>query len=234
MVEWSRARLDGISHEGLSGFIFKSRSPSCALGGVHIETGAGTSGRKDAGLFATAFTRRFPLIPAEDEERLRDPGFRENFLIRLFVFKRWQKFIAGKTSAQELIAFHSNHKLLILSHSTKHYTTLGRLIATAGDLRAVIHGEYISLLMEGLRLPTTSRKNTNVLLHIAGYFKKHLSADEKSELLGLIEEYRKGFLPLAVPLTLLRHYVRKYKQPYLETQFYLSPHPTELMLRNHA
>ena len=37
-----------------------------------------------------------------------------------------------------------------------------------------------------------------------------------------------------VPLTLLRHYVMKYDRPYLARQLYVSPHPAELMLRNHV
>jgi hypothetical protein len=67
-----------------------------------------------------------------------------------------------------------------------------------------------------------------------GYFKKQLDPDEKQELVEVIEHYRLGYYPLVVPLTLLKHYVRKYDQPYLQDQYYLNPHPVELKLRNHA
>jgi uncharacterized protein YbgA (DUF1722 family) len=93
---------------------------------------------------------------------------------------------------------------------------------------------YIASLMEGLKLISTVKKNTNVLMHILGYFKRHISKDEKAELLYIIENYHKNMIPLIVPITLLNHYVRKYEVPYLKRQHYLNPHPMELMLRNHV
>ena len=88
--------------------------------------------------------------------------------------------------------------------------------------------------MEALKLKTTVKKNVNVLQHMMGYFKKQLSADEKQELLEVFDEYREGNIPLIVPITLIKHYVRKYDQPYLKDQVYLNPHPIELKLRNHV
>ena len=88
--------------------------------------------------------------------------------------------------------------------------------------------------MEGLKLISTIKKNTNVLQHMMGYFKKQLQPDEKQEMLEIIDDYHKGYTPLIVPITLLRHYVRKYDEPYLKRQYYLHPHPTELKLRNHV
>jgi len=94
--------------------------------------------------------------------------------------------------------------------------------------------QYEILLMWALSLKTTLKKNINVLQHIMGYFKKQLSTDEKQELLEIIEQYRQEYVPLIVPVTLLNHYVRKYKQPYLAKQVYLNPHPIALKLRNHV
>ena len=88
--------------------------------------------------------------------------------------------------------------------------------------------------MEALKLKATAKKNANVLMHMMGYFKDQLSSDEKKELLDVIELYRTEFLPLMVPITLIKHYVRKYDQPYLGDQVYLNPHPIELQLRNHV
>jgi uncharacterized protein YbgA (DUF1722 family) len=67
-----------------------------------------------------------------------------------------------------------------------------------------------------------------------GYFKDRLTADEKQELIETIEKYHAGFVPLIVPITLLMHYVRKFDEPYLKEQYYLKPHPAELLLRNHV
>ena len=88
--------------------------------------------------------------------------------------------------------------------------------------------------MAALKLQSTLNKHTNVLMHMLGYFKKQLSTDEKAEILEIIERFKTGYLPLIVPVTLINHFVRKYREDYLAGQFYLNPHPLELKLRNHA
>jgi len=93
---------------------------------------------------------------------------------------------------------------------------------------------YQSLFLEAIALRATTRKHTNVLHHMMGYFKKQLSPDEKKELLEIIDYYRLDIYPLIVPMTLMNHYIRKYDQPYLMSQVYLNPHPVELQLRNHV
>jgi uncharacterized protein YbgA (DUF1722 family) len=177
----------------------------------------------------------FPLIPVIDDGRLHNPNLRENFIEQVLIYKRWNTFIKNGPKIRDLIVFHTNLKLLIFSHSPKHYGTLGKLVAQAKKYQPdVLYSEYIRILMEGLRLPATIKKNTNVLLHIAGYFKKQLSSEDKRELLEVIDQYHKGYIPLIVPIVLINHYVRKFDEPYLKMQFYLNPHPVELMLRNHV
>jgi uncharacterized protein YbgA (DUF1722 family) len=166
---------------------------------------------------------------------LHDPMLRENFIERIFVAKRWREIAEGSKKISHLIEFHTRHKLLIMAHSPKHAGTLGRLLASSQESPIEeLYSEYYRILMAALQLKATSKKNTNVLQHLMGYFKKQLSADEKQELLEIIESYRQGHLPLVVPVTLISHYVRKYRQPYLSGQYYLNPHPIELQLRNHA
>jgi len=178
---------------------------------------------------------RFPLMPVEDDGRLQDPLLRENFIGRIFVFKRWEDLTRAGGKIRDIVHFHTDHKLLILSHSVKHYRVLGSMVAAARTYSTErLHSEYIYNLMEGLRLIATVKKNANVLSHMMGYFKKLISADEKKELAEVIENYRAGLIPLIVPVTLIRHYVRKYNEEYLSRQHYLNPHPLELMLRNHV
>jgi len=235
MLKWAEKRLKELEKEELCGFIFKSRSPSSGIGGVKVYTLSGMPSKKGVGIFGRAFMNKFPLIPVIDEGRLHDPDLRENFIERVFVYKRWKEFLRKGGLIRDLIIFHTEHKLLILSHSPKHFSLLGQLVASAKKYKPEeLHSEYIKLLIEGLRLIATVKKNTNVLLHIAGYFKKQLSSDDKKALLEVIENYHKGYVPLIVPIVLINHYVRKFDEPYLKKQHYLNSHPIELMLRNHA
>jgi uncharacterized protein YbgA (DUF1722 family) len=191
--------------------------------------------RNGIGMFARAFMKHFPLLPVEEEGRLHDPVLRENFIERIFVLARWREVLSGDGSRASLIGFHTKHKLLILSHSTRHYQEMGRLVARAQQVSPQkLLEEYEKQLMEGLKHKATPRKNSNVLMHMAGYFKDQLSSDEKAELLDIINLYRNEQVPLIVPITLINHYVRKFDQPYLRDQYYLKPHPVELQLRNHV
>jgi uncharacterized protein YbgA (DUF1722 family)/uncharacterized protein YbbK (DUF523 family) len=235
MARWADQRLPGLESADLCGFVFKSRSPSSGMGGVKVYNPSGIPTRRGKGIFAKKFMEHFSLLPVEDEGRLHDPELRENFIERVFVFRRWKDMEQRGLDRGALVSFHSTHKLLILSHSVKHYRTLGRLAAEAKKYRLEgLYKEYVSILMDGLRLIATVKKNTNVLLHIMGYFKKRLSAGEKQELAGVIDHYHSGLIPLIVPVVLLNHFVRKYDEPYLKNQYYLNPHPLELMLRNHV
>jgi uncharacterized protein YbgA (DUF1722 family) len=122
-----------------------------------------------------------------------------------------------------------------MAHSPKHYSALGKLVADPKKYRKEeLFEQYVALLMEGLQLLATVKKNSNVLQHMAGYFKQQLSSDEKQELQDVITDYHRELVPLIVPITLLQHYIRKYNEKYLKQQAYLNPHPLELMLRNHV
>jgi uncharacterized protein YbgA (DUF1722 family) len=177
----------------------------------------------------------FPLLPVADEVRLHNPQFRDNFIEQLFTLGRWRELLREKWTLADLIAFHTRHKLLLLAHSPKHYRLMGRLLAAAEETPAQrLAARYQALLLAAVRLQATPRKQANVLQHILRYFKKVLSAKEKQELLELIDSYRRGNLPLLGILTLLNHYVRKYGSTYLQEQYFLQPHPVELLLRFHA
>lgn len=235
MLSWAKQRLDILEKEGLCGFVFKSRSPSSGMKSVKVYQSSGIPVNKGVGIFAKAFIERFPLIPVEDDGRLHDPVLRENFIERIFVYKRWQNLMNDGLSVSRLIKFHTEHKFLILAHSPKHYSQLGKLIANTSNTKiAELQMHYFILLMEALKLIATVKKNTNVLQHIYGYLKKYLTADEKQELNEIISNYHRQLIPLIVPITMINHYVRKYDEPYLKRQVYLNPHPLELMLRNHV
>jgi uncharacterized protein YbgA (DUF1722 family) len=232
---WARKKVRELEKEDLCGFIFKSNSPSSGMERVKVYNDKGMPEKKGVGVFARIFKNHFPLVPVEEEGRLHDPNLRENFIERIFAMKRWRETLSGKRTVGKLVAFHTDHKLLCLAHSPKHYRMMGKLVARGKEISPeALFSEYETLLMEALRLKATHKKNSNVLQHMMGYFKKDLSADEKQELLEIIDQYRKGYIPLVVPITLINHFVRKYNQAYLGRQVYLNPHPVALKLRNHS
>ncbi|MFA5180681.1 MAG: DUF523 and DUF1722 domain-containing protein [Syntrophales bacterium] len=235
MKAWAGPKLHSLAEESLCGFIFKSKSPSSGMTAVKVYGDAGVPSRRGTGIFAGAFMARFPLLPVEDDGRLHDPVLRENFIERVFISHRWQIMMGKEFKFKDLEIFHRDHKLLMMSHSPKHLTELGRIVANHDKIPlSQAASAYHQLLMAGLKLIATPKKQTNVLMHMLGYFKKQLSKDEKQEILDIIERYYQGALPLIVPLTMLAHYVRKFQEPYLQGQIYLNPHPAELMLRNHS
>ena len=235
MTDWAERRVLELEAEDLCGFIFKKDSPSSGLMRVKVYSQGGMPIRKGVGMFARAFVKHFPALPVEEEGRLNDADIRENFIERVFALERWREQVVRSPRRGALVRFHSMHKLLLMAHSPEHYRTMGRLVAEAkAHEQQELLDTYQTSLLEALALRATPRKQVNVLHHIVGYFKRDLTADEKRELLEVIETYRSGLVPLIVPITLLNHYVRRFEEPYLAEQVYLHPHPLELKLRNHV
>jgi uncharacterized protein YbgA (DUF1722 family)/uncharacterized protein YbbK (DUF523 family) len=235
MEAWAEMRMRNLEKQKLCGFIFKSDSPSSGMERVKVYDDSGVPRKIGVGIFARIFMEHFPLIPVEEEGRLHDPILRENFIERIFTYKRYREAMKEKESIKNLVAFHTAHKLLLMAHSPKYLQQMGNLTAHAKQFppKELIM-QYEKLLMEATALKPSTAKHTNVLHHIMGYFKKVLSADEKKELLEVIDQYRGELIPLIVPVTLMNHYVRKYDEAYLKEQVYLNPHPLELQLRNHV
>jgi uncharacterized protein YbgA (DUF1722 family)/uncharacterized protein YbbK (DUF523 family) len=233
MAAWSGQRVSQLAREDLSGYVLKKDSPSCGMERVKVFGESGMAERNGRGIFAAALLQRFPHLPVEEEGRLSDPRLRENFIERVFAYQRLRRFFAGRWSIGGLVQLHTAHKMSLLSHSTTRYRELGRLVAAAATVpRAALRAEYESRFMAAMGLIATTQRHTNVLMHMAGHLKKLLDGPSRQELATCIDEYRRGLIPLVVPLTLLRHHVRAHQVAYLLGQTYLEPHPRELMLRN--
>jgi uncharacterized protein YbgA (DUF1722 family)/uncharacterized protein YbbK (DUF523 family) len=235
MQAWSQRRLDKLERLDLCGYILKSDSPSCGMERVRVYGPNGQPNRTGTGIFARVLLDRFPLLPVEEEGRLHDLGLRDNFVERVFCYRRWRDAVAGGLTRGKLVAFHATHKLLLMAHSPRHLQALGRIVAAAKEARAgTLEAQYGEAFMAALRTKATTKKHVNVLQHILGYFKRDLDAHDKAEALAVLDDYARGLVPLVVPLTLLKHHLRRHPVPYLQGQVYLTPHPKELMLRNHV
>jgi uncharacterized protein YbgA (DUF1722 family)/uncharacterized protein YbbK (DUF523 family) len=235
MQAYARARVAALADMALDGYVLKRASPSCGLFRVRVYRDHGVPAADGRGLFAAALTAALPALPVEEEGRLTDAAIRENFIERVFAAARWREFLATRPRARDLVAYHAAHKLAVLAHSARHYARLGQLVAAAGrGFGPATLDAYHALAMEAFAVRATRGRHANVLEHMAGYFKRELSADERAELVDVIAEYRRGLVPLVVPLTLIKHHVRRLGVRYLAEQVYLNPHPKELMLRNHV
>lgn len=217
---------------GVYGYIFKKDSPSCGMERVKVYHRS-SARREGRGLFAAQIMDAFPDLPVEEEGRLGDAGLRENFVKRVFLYKRWRDLVEGKPKARDIVDFHARHKLIYMSHNQTKARALGRLVAGIGehDL-ASFCDTYLAAVTDLLRKPATRRNHCNVLKHIQGYLKRKLDADDRAELDKMIEDYRLGYIPLIVPITILRHHFRKYPDTYINRSYYMNPHPRELMLHN--
>jgi len=227
-------RQTGKALNDISGYLLKSKSPSCGMERVKVyHRGGGGSDSKGVGLFVAGFRERQPLLPMEEEGRLGDPVLRENFVERVFAYRRWQLLVASRLTPAKLVQFHADHKLSLMAHGAAPLKALGQIVSLAGKrpLRELSE-EYITGFMAAMAQRATRKRHTNVLQHLAGYLKKKIDSADKAELAEVIEAYRLGQVPLVVPLILLKHHFRRFPDPYIARQVYLNPHPQELMLRN--
>jgi uncharacterized protein YbgA (DUF1722 family)/uncharacterized protein YbbK (DUF523 family) len=235
MRRYAKSRVAALAKDQLSGYVLKKNSPSCGMERVRVYRDKGPPSRNGRGLFAEALLARFPNLPVEEEGRLHDPRLRENWVTRVFAYHRLRSLWSKRWTIGDLVRFHTAQKFLLLAHSPQDYRELGRLVAAAKTYdRRELRATYEAQTMAGLSKIATPAKNTNVLQHILGFFKKDLDKAARQELLDHILDYRRGLVPLVVPLTLITHHVRLLGVEYLQDQVYLRPHPKELALRNHV
>lgn len=221
----------------VSGYILKKNSPSCGMERVKVYSVLKHNvppERDGVGIFAHALREQFPLLPIEEEGRLCDPVLRENFIQRVFIYHRWQQLQVAGLKPGDLVDFHADHKYILMAHDQDIARELGQMVAQVGTVTdfSVLATHYLRLLMTALEKRVTRGQHANVLMHLMGYLKGGIDAADRQEMLDTIHQYRHGYVPLVVPITLLKHHFRRHPQPYIERQHYLNPHPRELMLRN--
>jgi uncharacterized protein YbgA (DUF1722 family)/uncharacterized protein YbbK (DUF523 family) len=235
MNDYSKKKVRELMKQGLDGFVLKKGSPSCGPFRLKVYGKEQPIRHDGVGFFASVLLESWPQLPVEDEGRLNDNRLRENFIEQIFVRNRWRTLVSRGLTRRRLVAFHTAHKLLLRAHNEAGYRRAGKLVGDAGRVPdRELFANYEAELHNIMRTRATPARHTNVLQHAMGYLKKALAPGEKREILASINDYRKGLLPLVVPMTLLRYNIRKHEVDYLLGQVYFDPHPKELMLRNHA
>ena len=151
MTRWARRRVEALADEDLCGYVLKKDSPSCGMERVKVYAPAGGAARDGRGLFAAALIAAMPVLPVEEEGRLSDPRLRENFIERVFAYRRMKDLFAARWTAGDVVRFHTAHKMALLAHSTGAYQELGSRVARVADLpRREFRDAYERLFMETL------------------------------------------------------------------------------------
>ncbi|MTZ14751.1 DUF1722 domain-containing protein [Pseudomonas sp. JL972] len=220
--------------DDISGFILMQKSPSCGMERVKVYRDNGhTVPGGGSGIFARALMEARPDLPVEEDGRLNDPVLRENFLTRVYAYAQWQRLQQQGLTRKAIVDFHSRYKYQLMAAHPQQYRELGRMVASLRDCSVDEFAPgYFSQFMQALKRPATRGTHSNVLQHLSGYLKNALASEDRREMRRLIDQYRAGIVPLVVPLTLLKHHLRRHPHHYIERQAYLQPHPEDLSLRN--
>jgi uncharacterized protein YbgA (DUF1722 family)/uncharacterized protein YbbK (DUF523 family) len=212
----------------VDGYVFKAKSPSCGVWGIpRYRPDGEASGAVGSGLYASRVIASFPLLAVEDEGRLNDAELREAFVERVFAAARLRVLLSREWERRDLVEFHARHKLQLLAHDPARYRSLGRVVAAAGSA-----ADYRELFLAALAERATRGRNANALLHAYSRIGRALAAPRHSDLVARIDAYRRGEVPLSVPVALLAHYASGGDLPWLESQTFLAPFPAELRLRH--
>lgn len=223
---YSIKKVEDLAEVQLRGYILKSGSPSCGKL-VPVE------GSEDQpGLFAKALAEKFPALPTVEETELEDAAARQNFVERVFAYDRQQKFFLSQRSVGQLVMSHAQTKLQLDAHRPGLHEEVAETLKEAKDLSyEELGARYLAAMMDALKTPATPAGHFGVLKTIFEGVKKDVEPAVAKELARSLQDYRQGNVPLSVPLTLLRHYVRVQENPFFNQQTYLEPEPKELLLR---
>ncbi|MEV0588614.1 DUF523 and DUF1722 domain-containing protein [Nonomuraea sp. NPDC050310] len=232
MRELARRRAAELD---VDGYVFKARSPSCGIHGIPVYPGPDGPPveRRNRGLFAGTVLDAHPLLPVEDEGRLNDALLREAFVERIFAHARLRELRQGDWKPRDLVAFHARHKMQLLAHDPQLYREAGRIVARAGSAEPYeVAGGYGEVFRRILAKKPSPGRNVNVLHHCLGML--DLDPVRRDDLLGVIDAYKAGQVPLSVPATLMRHHARGEGAAWVRDQTYFAPYPDDLRLRNHT
>ncbi|KJF88285.1 DUF1722 domain-containing protein [Photobacterium phosphoreum] len=232
MIAFADSQLPSFEH--LRGYIVCAKSPTCGMERVklYLDNGNSVAGGS-VGIYTQRLMDRMPWLPIEEDGRLQDPVLRENFIFRIYALDDLYRSIADGVTRDSIIKFHSRYKLCLMAHDPQAYRVLGPFVSDIhkwDDLNAFFV-EYRQLFMDALKQRASRKNNTNVLMHIQGYFKRDLDKPQKAEFRDVIMRYRDGNLPLIAALTLINHHLKVHPDSYLSDQAYLELYPESLKLR---
>ncbi len=218
---------------GLDGYVFKAKSPSCGIGGIpRYRPDGQPADHGGRGRYAARVLDAFPLLAVVDEGRLNDAGLREAFVERGFAAARWRSLFGSEAGVPRALGgFHARHQLQQLAHDPARYAEAGRVVATAGSSPRA-GTAYREVFLAAMAERATRGRHANALQHAYSRVGRELDRARRDDLVARIDSYRRGEVPLSVPVALLAHYASGGELPWLAEQTYLAPFPAELRLRH--
>jgi len=230
MIEFSEKFLNSLAN--IDGFLLKSKSPSCGLSGtvIYKDPDRKIYHSRGRGIFALKVVEKFPLLPAEDEKRLKNKEIKDHFLTRIFAICELRNLIKNLKGMDDLIKFHQRYKYLLMAHSQAKLKEMGRLIAgyNKKNLRDIVN-RYRELFLIALKRKPSKGQHINVLEHILGHISDKLNKGEKEHFMELVEKYKKGFAELQTLKEILKSFAYRFKDDYIINQVYLEPYPEDLI-----
>jgi uncharacterized protein YbgA (DUF1722 family)/uncharacterized protein YbbK (DUF523 family) len=225
---------DIMEQEGVCGFIFKAKSPSCGIERVKLYSPKNNlEPYSTAGVMAKIVLQNYPLLPIEDNNRLIDAWLRENFVMQIFAYFDFLQFKKTASKINDLVLFHTGYKFLVMSKSTKAYNELGKIVANREKLPFVeLLNNYETAFFQTLKLKNSRKKSFNALQHMYGFVKDFVDENEKNAILEQFEDFRNGTIPIISLVSMLELFAKKYECFYLLNQKLLNPYPKELRLRS--
>ncbi len=230
MESFSERFMDSLGD--VDGFILKSKSPSSAIKDARIypsEKRVAAIGQ-GPGIFGKAILEKFSNKAVEDEKRLLNERIREHFLTKLYTLSDFRK-VREAANGNALVDFQGRNKLLLTAYSQIQLHAMGRLVGERKKkpLTETLL-EYENYLSAALKRPPKTGANCNVLTKAAGYFTSKLTHEEKAFFLDSVEKYRSGLQPLSAPLSILKSWIIRFKEDYLEKQTFFEPFPEKLRI----
>ncbi len=215
----------------LDGVILKSRSPSCGIKDVkhYPNETKGPAAGQGAGFFGEAVQTRYPYHAIETEGRLRNASIREHFLRKIFCFARFHQILTTQ-KLNDLLAFHTHNKLLLMAYNQKQLKKMGTILANQKELSLQnVFETYQHHLYLALGKAPRCSAHINILQHSFGFVSESVTKPEKTYFLNLLEQYKNTQQSLATLIGVLKTWLLRFDVDYLLDQTYFNPYPSDLV-----
>lgn len=230
MEDFSQKYVQNLLKKDIDGFLLKAKSPTCGINNVKSYRDFGKANlvhAKNDGLFAKEILSHYKSVPIETERRLSNYKIRDQFYTYLFTLSDFKKI---DRTMRSLVAFHSKNKYLFMAYNQTTLKRLGNIVANHNHLQVdTLFEMYLAGVTKLLESTPTQKKRVNVMTHIYGYFKNQLTTSEKEYYFEVLNQYMNSNVPYSNVYAVLKGWVIRFNDKYLNSQTVFEPYPKELI-----